>query len=40
MIRRTVRFVDERAGAAPFLRRALRYVFPDHWSFLLGEVAL
>src|SRR5207253_11027854 len=24
----------------PFLRRALRYVFPDHWSFLLGEVAL
>jgi ubiquinol-cytochrome c reductase cytochrome b subunit len=40
VIRRTVRFVDERAGAAPFLRRALRYVFPDHWSFLLGEVAL
>ena len=40
MIRRTVRFLDERAGAAPFLRRALRYVFPDHWSFLLGEVAL
>jgi ubiquinol-cytochrome c reductase cytochrome b subunit len=40
VIRRTVRFLDERAGAAPFLRRALRYVFPDHWSFLLGEVAL
>ena len=40
MIRRTVRFLDERSGAAPFLRRALRYVFPDHWSFLLGEVAL
>jgi ubiquinol-cytochrome c reductase cytochrome b subunit len=38
--RRAVRFVDERAGAAPFLRRALRYLFPDHWSFLLGEVAL
>jgi quinol---cytochrome-c reductase cytochrome b subunit len=40
MIRRTVRFLDERAGAAPFLRKALRYVFPDHWSFLLGEIAL
>ena len=40
MIRRGVRFLDQRAGAAPFLRKALRYVFPDHWSFLLGEVAL
>jgi ubiquinol-cytochrome c reductase cytochrome b subunit len=40
VIRRSVRFVDERAGAAPFLAKALRYVFPDHWSFLLGEVAL
>jgi ubiquinol-cytochrome c reductase cytochrome b subunit len=40
VIRRLVRFVDQRAGAAPFLRKALRYVFPDHWSFLLGEVAL
>ena len=40
MIRRTVRYLDERAGAAPFLRKALRYVFPDHWSFMLGEIAL
>src|SRR3982751_233445 len=40
MVRRTVRALDERSGAAPFLRKALRYVFPDHWSFLLGEVAL
>jgi len=40
VIRRTVRFLDERSGGAPFLRKALRYVFPDHWSFLLGEVAL
>ena len=40
MIRRAVRYLDERSGAAPFLRKALRYVFPDHWSFLLGEVAL
>jgi ubiquinol-cytochrome c reductase cytochrome b subunit len=40
MIARAVRFLDERSGAAPALRRALRYAFPDHWSFLLGEVAL
>ena len=35
-----LRFIDERTGAAPFARKALRYLFPDHWSFLLGEVAL
>jgi ubiquinol-cytochrome c reductase cytochrome b subunit len=40
VIRRAVRYVDERTGTAPFLRKTLRYVFPDHWSFLLGEVAL
>ncbi|HEY2373606.1 MAG TPA: cytochrome b N-terminal domain-containing protein [Gaiellaceae bacterium] len=40
MIRKAVRYVDTRTGTAPFLRKALRYVFPDHWSFLLGEVAL
>ncbi|WP_259312385.1 cytochrome bc1 complex cytochrome b subunit [Capillimicrobium parvum] len=35
-----VAFIDRRLGAAPFLRAALKYVFPDHWSFLLGEIAL
>ena len=40
MIRGLVRFVDQRSGGAPFVRKALRYLFPDHWSFLLGEVAL
>src|SRR2546421_7710186 len=35
-----VGFVEERTAAAPLLRGALRYLFPDHWSFLLGEVAL
>jgi ubiquinol-cytochrome c reductase cytochrome b subunit len=40
VIRRAVRFVDQRSGTAPLLRKSLRYVFPDHWSFLLGEVAL
>ena len=40
MIRAIVRFLDQRTGTAPFLRRTLRYLFPDHWSFLLGEVSL
>jgi ubiquinol-cytochrome c reductase cytochrome b subunit len=40
VIGRVVRYIDQRAGAAPLLRKALRYVFPDHWSFLLGEIAL
>ena len=31
---------DERTGLAPVLRTTARKVFPDHWSFLLGEVAL
>ncbi|MET8158534.1 ubiquinol-cytochrome c reductase cytochrome b subunit [Sphaerisporangium sp. NPDC005289] len=33
-------FIDERIGAGNFLKRNLRKVFPDHWSFLLGEIAL
>jgi ubiquinol-cytochrome c reductase cytochrome b subunit len=40
MTRRLVRYLDERLGAAPLLRSTLRYVFPDHWSFMLGEIAL
>ena len=40
VIRKVVRFLDQRTGTAPFLRKTLRYLFPDHWSFLLGEVAL
>jgi ubiquinol-cytochrome c reductase cytochrome b subunit len=40
VIYRLVRFVDTRTGQAPLLRKLLRYVFPDHWSFLLGEIAL
>jgi ubiquinol-cytochrome c reductase cytochrome b subunit len=35
-----IAFIDERTGKAPLLRNALRYVFPEHWSFLLGEIAL
>jgi ubiquinol-cytochrome c reductase cytochrome b subunit len=40
VIRRFVGFIDSRSGAAPFIKTTLRYLFPDHWSFLLGEVAL
>jgi ubiquinol-cytochrome c reductase cytochrome b subunit len=40
MVERTVRYLDERLGTASFARKTLRKVFPDHWSFLLGEVAL
>ena len=39
MIRALVRALDDRLGAAPFLRHALHKAFPDHWSFMLGEVA-
>src|SRR5581483_3018576 len=35
-----VAFVDERLGAARGLKFLMSYVFPDHWSFLLGEIAL
>jgi ubiquinol-cytochrome c reductase cytochrome b subunit len=34
------RWLDARVGVAGFARKALDKVFPDHWSFLLGEVAL
>jgi ubiquinol-cytochrome c reductase cytochrome b subunit len=37
---RVVRWNEQRVGAATGLRAMLRYVFPDHWSFLLGEIAL
>jgi ubiquinol-cytochrome c reductase cytochrome b subunit len=32
--------IDDRLAAATPLRRLLNKVFPDHWSFLLGEIAL
>lgn len=40
ILRRLVRLVDSRLGVAKPLRKALTKVFPDHWSFLLGEIAL
>ena len=37
---RTMRFTEQRLGGAPAYKWMLRYVFPDHWTFLLGEIAL
>lgn len=38
--RRIARWIDRRLGAARFARSALGKVFPDHWSFMIGELAL
>jgi len=32
--------LDDRLILSPWLRRTLNKVYPDHWSFLLGEIAL
>ncbi|MDP8904060.1 MAG: cytochrome b N-terminal domain-containing protein, partial [Chloroflexota bacterium] len=39
-LERVMGWFDERTGFGRYARTALRKVFPDHWSFLLGEVAL
>ncbi len=31
---------DERLGIAKFTRKSLNKIFPDHWSFMLGEIAM
>jgi ubiquinol-cytochrome c reductase cytochrome b subunit len=35
-----VRFIDDRITLSNWARGNLRKVFPGHWSFLLGEIAL
>ena len=39
-VTKPLEFLDERLGLAKLLKGQLRKVFPDHWSFLLGEIAL
>ena len=34
------RWVDDRFGVARFGKSTLNKIFPDHWSFLLGEIAM
>jgi ubiquinol-cytochrome c reductase cytochrome b subunit len=36
----TGKWVDDRLGSSGFIKRSLNKVFPDHWSFMLGEIAL
>ncbi|GAB3830556.1 ubiquinol-cytochrome c reductase cytochrome b subunit [Kribbella italica] len=33
-------WLDDRVGLAKLGKKNLRKVFPDHWSFMLGEIAL
>jgi ubiquinol-cytochrome c reductase cytochrome b subunit len=33
-------YIDDRTGAAAWAKKNLTKVFPDHWSFMLGEIAL
>ncbi|HVM06315.1 MAG TPA: ubiquinol-cytochrome c reductase cytochrome b subunit [Acidimicrobiales bacterium] len=40
MIRRLNAWFDSRLGTSGFVKTALNKVFPDHWSFMLGEIAL
>lgn len=40
LTRRVARWLDQRLGAASFARTALDKVFPTHWSFMVGELAL
>jgi ubiquinol-cytochrome c reductase cytochrome b subunit len=40
VLARIGRWFDDRLGASRFGRSALDKVFPDHWSFMLGEIAM
>ncbi|MGO9029246.1 MAG: cytochrome b [Acidimicrobiales bacterium] len=40
MIDGSLRWVDDRLGIAKGGRTFLDKIFPDHWSFMLGEIAL
>jgi ubiquinol-cytochrome c reductase cytochrome b subunit len=40
MMDRLFRWFDDRLHVAPFTRGAMRKIFPDNWSFMLGEIAL
>jgi len=40
LTRRLFRWVDDRLGASSFARTALDKIFPDHWSFMIGEIAM
>ena len=37
---KVARWIDDRLGASQFARTALNKIFPDHWSFMVGEIAM
>jgi ubiquinol-cytochrome c reductase cytochrome b subunit len=37
---KTTEWFDERLAPSNFLSRQMKKIFPDHWSFMLGEIAL
>ena len=40
IVKRAIRFLDDRLGSSAFIKAALDKVFPDHWAFMLGEICL
>lgn len=40
MIRRLARWIDDRLGSSNFVEETLNKVFPDHWTFMFGEISL
>lgn len=40
MIDSIANFFDSRLRLSKFFRAAINHVFPDHWSFMLGEISL
>ncbi|MDT4982063.1 MAG: ubiquinol-cytochrome c reductase cytochrome b subunit, partial [Pseudonocardiales bacterium] len=37
---KVAKFFDDRLNLAGPMRKQLNKVFPDHWSFMMGEIAL
>jgi len=40
IVEKAVNFLDDRLGSAHFTTKAIKKVFPDHWSFMLGEICM
>jgi ubiquinol-cytochrome c reductase cytochrome b subunit len=40
VLRRMAGWFDTRLGTSAFVQKSLTKVFPDHWSFMIGEIAL
>ena len=33
-------WIDDRFGSSKWIRGAMDKIFPDHWSFMVGEIAM